>query len=241
MKDRSWLSLGAVLLGLAPLAGCGSSGNTAAPSTDAGGTIPADSTPGTDSEGSTPADSAAGTDSGTIPPAFAPLCGRAACPCQTGSSSPRLVGSYVGQGTTKETSNSLWALNDSAQFVVHLISQPGDGTITGTAQLLGSSDAGASDAGASSFALPLTAASILGSGSNFTIYATDLEDTGDGCKHGVQAVLSGTVSAGSTINGCMTLVFTSETQGSACTASEIANYPGTGATFQYTATVVDAQ
>jgi hypothetical protein len=124
-------------------------------------------------------------------------------------------------------------VNDSAQFVAHVISQPGDGTITGMAQVSGSSDAGTSDAGAMSFALPLTAASIVGSGSDFTIYGTDLGDTGGGCKHGVKAVLSGTVSAGSTINGCVTLVFTSETQGSACTASEIANYPGTGATFQY--------
>ena len=187
-----------------------------------------------------PADSSPGTDS-AVPADFATLCGRTACPCQTGSSPPGLVGSYVGQGTTKETSNSLWTLNDSSQIVVHVISQPGDGTITGMAQLLGSSDAGASDAGAMPFALQLTAASILGSGSNFTIYGTDLEDTGSGCKHGVQAVLSGTASAGSTIDGCMALVFTSETQGSACTASEIASYPGTGATFQYTATLVDAQ
>jgi hypothetical protein len=188
-----------------------------------------------------PADSGPGPDAGSIPPAFAPLCGHSTCPCQSGATPPHLVGSYVGQGTTKETSNSLWALNESAPFVVHVVSQPGDGTITGTAQVMGSSEAGASDAGGNAFALPLTAASIQGSGSSFTIYATDLEDTGNGCKHGVQAVLSGTVSGGATITGCMALVFTSETQGSACTASEIANYPGTGATFQYTETLVDAQ
>jgi hypothetical protein len=186
------------------------------------------------------ADSANGTDSAAAP-GFAALCGRTTCPCQTGSSPPRLVGSYDGQGTTKETSNSLWALNNSAQVVVNVVSQPGDGTISGMAQILGPSDAGASDAGATQFTLQLTAASIRGSGYSFTIYGTDLEDTGGGCKHGVQAVLSGTVSAGSIINGCMSLVFTSETQGSACTASEIANYPGTGATFQYTVSLVDAQ
>src|SRR5262249_32254988 len=151
-------------------AGCGSSGN-AASSRDSGGT-PADSAPDTDSGGCIAADSAPDTDSGTIPGDFAALCGRAACPCQTGSAPPFLVGSYVGQGTTKETSNSLWAVNDSAQFVAHVVSQPGDGTIMGTAQVFGSSDAGASDAGAMSFALPLTAASILGSGSDFTIYGT---------------------------------------------------------------------
>jgi len=184
-------------------------------------------------DGGAGADAAPGTDSATVPADFASLCG-AACPCQTGSSPPRLVGSYLGQGTTKETSNALWAVNDSAQFVAHVTSQPGDGTIAGMAQVFGSSDAGTSDAGGMSFSLPLTAASIVGSGSDFTIYGTDLEDTGGGCKHGVKAVLSGTVSAGSTINGCMTLVFTSETQGSACTPSEIANYPGTGARFQYT-------
>jgi hypothetical protein len=231
VKDQSWLSLGVRLVGLGLLAGCGS-GNAAA-NRDSGGTVPADAAAGMDSGDSVPADSAPGSDSGAIPADFASLCGTA-CPCQAGSSPPHLVGSYVGQGTTKETSNSLWAVNDSAQFVAHVISQPGDGTITGMAQVFGSSDAGASDAGAMSFALPLTAASIVGSGSDFTIYGTDLEDTGGGCKHGVKAVLSGTVSAGSTINGCMTLVFTSETQGSACTASEIANYPGTGARFQYT-------
>jgi hypothetical protein len=185
------------------------------------------------SDGGAGPDAAPGTDSGTIPGDFAQLCARTTCQCQTGSSPPGLVGSYVGQGTTKETSNSLWALNASAQLVVHVTSQPGDGTIAGTAQVSGSSDAGASDAGAMSFSLPLTAASILGSASDFTIYGTDLEDTGGGCKHGVKAVLSGTVSAGSTINGCVALIFTSETQGSACTAAEIANYPGTGATFQY--------
>jgi hypothetical protein len=187
-----------------------------------------------------PADSARGTDS-AVPADFAALCARTTCPCQTGSSPPNLVGSYVGQGTTKETSNSLWALNASAQVVVHVVSQPGGGTITGMAQILDSSDAGASDAGTMPFTLQLTPASILGSGYNFTIYGTDLEDTGGGCKHGVQAVLSGTVSAGSTVSGCMALVFTSQTQGTACTASEIANYPGTGATFQYTVARVDAQ
>jgi hypothetical protein len=240
MNDRSCLLLGAKLLGLAALAGCGSSNNTAIPGTDSGGTTPADSAPGTDSGDSTAADSAPGPDS-AVPADFALLCERTACPCQSGSSPPHLVGSYVGQGTTKETSNSLWALDSSAQVVVHVVSQPGDGTITGTAQILDSSDASASDSGAMPFVLQLTPASILGSGSNFTIYGTDLEDTGSGCKHGVRVVLSGTASTGSTINGCMALVFTSETQGSACTASEIANYPGTGATFQYDVTLVDAQ
>jgi hypothetical protein len=211
--------------------GCGT-GAAGADATGAAGARGATGTAGND--GGAGADSSPGTDAGTIPEAFATLCARAACQCQTGSRPPRLVGSYVGQGTTKETSNSLWAVNDSAQLVVHVTAQAADGTITGTAQVSGSSDAGTSDAGAQSFALPLTTASILGSGSDFTIYGTDLEDTGGGCKHGVKAVLSGTVSAGSTINGCVSLVFTSETQGSSCTAAEIANYPGTGATFQYT-------
>jgi hypothetical protein len=226
----------------------GSAGGNAAGAAGAGGATGTAGDDGGAAAAGAGADAAPGSDSGAIPGDYATLCARSACPCQTGSAPPRLVGSYSGQGTTKETSNSLWVLNASAQLVVHVTSQPGDGTIAGTAQVSGASDAGASDAGASdagasdagasdggamSFALPLTSASILGSGSNFTIYGTDLEDTGGGCKHGVRAVLSGTVSADSTINGCAAVVFTAETQGSACTASEVANYPGTGATFQY--------
>jgi hypothetical protein len=212
---------------------------------DSAAATDADSAAATDSHSAaaTDADSGAatGTDSGAIPAAFASLCARSTCGCQTGSSPPRLVGSYSGQGTTKETSNSLWALNATADLVVHVVTQPGDGTVSGTAQVFASSGAGSSDAAAQSFSLPLTTASILGSGSDFTIYGTDLEDTGDGCRHGVQTILSGTVSAGSTITGCVTLVFTSEAEGGSCTDSEVASYPGTGATFQYTATLVDAQ
>jgi hypothetical protein len=134
--------------------------------------------------------------------------------------------------------NSLWTVGAISEFVVAIVSQPGDGSIEGSAQIGNADDAGTSDAGPTSFTLQLTSAIIRGSGDAFTIYATDTEDTGDGCMHGVMAIISGTAAAGPTISGSTALVFTS-VEGSGCTADEIANDPGTGATFQYEAEGAD--
>jgi hypothetical protein len=168
---------------------------------------------------------------GTVPAGFGALCSQSGVDCQTGTNPPNLVGQYQGNGTTEVTSNALWAVGAISEFVVQIVSQPGDGSIDGSAQIGSAHDAGASDAGPTSFTLQLTSAVVRGGGDEFTIYASDTEDTGDGCPHGVMAIISGTV-AGATIRGTTALVFTT-VAGSACTANEIANDPGTGATFRY--------
>src|SRR5262245_47300440 len=68
----------------------GAAGEGGARGTAGIGTAGHDGGAGADSAPSTDADA----DAGTMPADFAALCG-AACPCQTGSSPPRLVGSYV--------------------------------------------------------------------------------------------------------------------------------------------------
>jgi hypothetical protein len=179
--------------------------------------------------------SSANTSQGrAIPAGYETLCNSEGMNCQTDSSPPNLVGTYNGTGTTTVTSNSNWRVGDTGTFTVVVATQNGN-ALTGTFEMAG-------------YKLDVPNATIQGSASAFTIYGTDtaVENDADAsiqanCSVEARGVLSGALSTAdgaTTIAGMMTLEFTANIRGSGCTQDQITSYPGTGATFKYTATRV---
>jgi hypothetical protein len=167
-----------------------------------------------------------------IPSGYEPLCNSEGMNCQTDDSPPNLLGTYTGTGTTIITSNSLWNVGNSGTFTVIVATQNGN-ALTGTFEMGG-------------YKLDVPNATIQGSASAFTIYGTDsaVENDADAsipanCSVEARGVLSGALSTAvgtTTIAGMMALEFTDNIKGAGCTQDQIKNYPGTGATFKYTAT-----
>ncbi len=167
-----------------------------------------------------------------IPAGYETLCGKDGMTCQTGNSPLDLVGTYTGTGTVVVTSNSIWAVGNSATFTA-VVKTQNAGTGTGTFELGG-------------YHVDVTQANIRGSSTQFTIYGTDSAQENDpdsgvptNCSVEVRAVVTGTqttTGTTKTVAGKATVEFTNNIHGSGCTQDQINNYPGTGATFSFSAT-----
>jgi hypothetical protein len=158
----------------------------------------------------------------SVPHEYADICGQPQAVCNADESPPNLVGVYTGEGKTLVTSNELWRVGDTSTFKVQITQQVG-------AQVVGSIDLG-------TFHLDVEQAQIRGSAQKFSIYGTD-SAAKDGCSAEAQGILSGVVAdtSASQISGQLILVFTKNIVGQGCKQSQIDGYPGTGATFSYTA------
>jgi hypothetical protein len=172
------------------------------------------------------------TDPTGIPAGYETLCAKDGMTCQTGNSPLDLVGTYTGTGTVVVTSNSIWAVGNSSTFTA-VVKTQNAGTGTGTFDLGG-------------YHLDIPQANIQGDSTQFTIYGTQSAQENDpdsgiptNCSVEVRVVVTGTQTTSGTtktVAGTATLEFTSNIHGSGCTQDQINNYPGTGATFSFTAT-----
>ena len=163
-------------------------------------------------------------DAASVPGGYETLCDQKTVTCQAAAIPPNLKGTYNGTGSTVGTSNESWSVGDSYDFTAVVTSQDGE---TG---------AGTFDLG--SFHLDIKRAIIRGDASQFTIYGTDPYVDSD-CSFEARVVITGTlttVGSTTTAAGQVVLEFTTNIQGTGCTQDQINNYPGTGATFTYTAT-----
>jgi len=162
------------------------------------------------------------------PSGYEDLCGSGVT-CQMGDAPPNLLGIYNGSGTTVVTSNETWAVGSSHDFTATVTSQNRE-TVAGRFEL-GDSH------------LDIKQGNIRGSGDEFTIYGTDSAeennpDAGGTCSAEARVVVTGkltTTGSTTSASGKVVLQFT-KLQGPGCTQKEITTYPGTGATFTYTAT-----
>jgi hypothetical protein len=160
-----------------------------------------------------------------IPGEFTAQCAESGAQCQAGQSAPDLGGSYVGEGSTVLTSNELWTIGAVEPFTANITAQSGQGVVSGVMDI-------------ASMTLDIESASIRGEGSAFTIYGTDTEEK-DGCSYALKGLISGTkATQGSqiTLAGKLVLEFTENIQGQGCDPEKVASYPGTGATFEFSAT-----
>jgi len=156
-----------------------------------------------------------------IPSGFGPLCDSISGNCETGDSPTQLAVLYNGTGTTTTTSNEYWAVGESEDFTATL-----DTSVEG--KVSGLFDMG-------SFELNVVDANYSGSGNQFTIYGTDIiEDSG--CDLEARVVITGSVDESTgALAGELALEFTDNITGEDCDADVIAEYPGTGAVFEYSA------
>jgi hypothetical protein len=160
----------------------------------------------------------------SVPGGYETLCDQKAVTCQTAAIPSNLKGTYSGTGSTVATSNENWLVGDSYDFTAVITTQNGE---TG---------AGTLDLGF--LHLDIKQATIRGDASQFTIYDTDAY-VDSNCSLEVRVVITGTlatVGSTTTAAGQVVLEFTTNIQGTGCTQDQINNYPGTGATFTYTAT-----
>jgi hypothetical protein len=159
------------------------------------------------------------------PKDFIPLCTSSGLMCSMDTSPPSMVGQYMGQGQTTQTTNSLWNVGDTNTFAAD-ITQQTNSTVAGTFDM-------------GSLHLDIQDGQIRGTSLGFTMYGTDVESQ-DGCNAEVQAVIAGgaVTATGATLTGELALEFTKNVSGSGCTADQLNNYPGTGAVFSYSATKV---
>lgn len=168
----------------------------------------------------------------SVPTGYVDLCSAEDMTCQVADSPPNLKGTYTGTGTTIVTSNSIWAVGSSTQFTAVIETQTGD--------------SGSGYFEIDSYRLDVPQATILGSLTAFTIYGVDsaVENDPDAgvpvnCSVEARGVVTGTQTTANgetTLAGNMILQFTKNIVGSGCTQDQINDYPGTGATFKYTAT-----
>ena len=168
----------------------------------------------------------------SIPAGYDDLCAAEGMTCQSAASPPNLKGTYTGTGTTIVTSNSIWAVGSSTQFTAVVETQNGD------------SGSGYFEMG--SYRLNVPDATIRGDATTFTIFGVDsaVENDPDAgvqanCSVEARGVVTGTKTTSNgvtTLDGKMILEFTKNIVGSGCTQDQINKYPGTGATFKYTAT-----
>lgn len=159
-----------------------------------------------------------------VPSGYDDLCQRGDVACQTAELPPNLVGTYQGEGTTISSTNETWDVGYTETFVVE-ITQQSEGRVTGAAEM-------------ESFRLDVEQADVRGDALSFTIYGRDSFEH-DGCTFEARGVIAGAASDGanpSTLEGELLLSFTENIAGPGCTQEQIANYPGTGAVFEYSAT-----
>lgn len=167
-----------------------------------------------------------------VPDGYSDLCGATGVSCQSGATPLNMVGTYTGTGTTVVTTNELWAVGNSQTFRAVIASQTGE---TG---------AGTFDLG--DFHLDIAQANFRGTLTQFTIFGTNsvAQNESDAsvpstCSFEARAVITGTQSTTgttTTVTGQTILAFTKNILGPGCTQDQINNYPGTGATFNFTAT-----
>ncbi len=167
-----------------------------------------------------------------VPTGYETLCAKDGVTCQTGNAPLDLVGTYTGTGTVVVTSNSIWAVGNADSFTAVVTAQNA-GVGTGTFELGG-------------YHVDVTQANIRGTPTEFTIYGTQSAQENDpdsgiptDCSVEVRVVVTGAQSTSGTtktVTGKATLEFTNNIHGSGCTQDQINNYPGTGATFSFTAT-----
>lgn len=172
------------------------------------------------------------TQSTGIPAGYEDLCAKDGMTCQTGNSPLNLVGTYNGTGKAVVTSNEIWKVNDSDDFTAVIATQNGE-------LASGSFDLG-------SYHLDVPQANIRGNATQFTIFGTDSVVNSDAdagaqsnCSFEARVVITATQSTrltGTFVEGNATLQFTKNISGPGCTQDQISSYPGTGATFSFTAT-----
>ncbi len=187
-----------------------------------------------------------------VPSGFVSICETVTTACNARTTPPTITGNYTGSGETISTTSELWGVGNSETFSATIV-DAGDGRVTGTFTM-------------ESFELVVESAEIRGEGTQFTIYGVDSVQTGgsgieisasggappttssgddagqtDGCTLEARAVITGITDDATTpvtLSGELTLVGTDNVTGDDCTPEQIADYPGTGATFSYTATRV---
>jgi hypothetical protein len=170
--------------------------------------------------------------SATVPSGYDDLCAADGIKCQTGDTPLNLKGTYSGTGTVVVTSNALWNVGNTGQFTAVIATQDGQ--------------SGSGSFEMDSYRLDVPHATIRGSGNDFTIYGVDTATNTDpdagaptNCTVEARGVVTGTQASTNgaiTLSGKMTLEFTQNITGSGCTEDMITKYPGTGATFDFTAT-----
>ena len=177
-------------------------------------------------------DSQGTSQSAGIPDGYADLCGVNSVTCATGATPLSMLGTYTGTGTTTVTSNETWRVGDSDAFTAVITTQTGE-TLSGSFDLGG-------------YHMDVQQAAIRGTSTEFAIFGTNSfsaatadAGTDSTCSWEARAVITGTQTTAAsvtTVAGYVNLQFTKNIHGPGCTQDQINNYPGTGATFKYTAT-----
>ena len=166
-----------------------------------------------------------------IPAGYESLCATDGVTCQTNDSPLNLVGIYNGTETVVVTSNEIWNVGVSEAFTAVVATQNGE-AVTGSFDMGG-------------YHYDITQATVRGDSTQFTFTVRILRSKPIPMLRSPPTARSRRVSSSRARNRPAEyhygrrhghLVFTKNIHGSGCTEDEINNYPGTGATFKYTAT-----